>query len=119
MDPDPDPTPDPTPFFNDFKDVKKNYFFKFFSNNLSTGTVHHLQSKKFHFLLNFYVKILFCQALFQSAQHIYGKREGSGSGSVPLTNEDPDPGGPKTCRSCGSGSPSLLKIQKHSLTKGF
>ncbi len=26
------------------------------------------------------------QALFQSAQHLYEKREGSGSGPVPLTN---------------------------------
>ncbi len=34
---DPDPTPDPTPFFNDFKGV-------LFFYNLSTGTVHHLQS---------------------------------------------------------------------------
>jgi hypothetical protein len=28
---------------------------------------------------------MFLQALFQSAQHIYEKREGSGAGSVPLT----------------------------------
>ncbi len=32
------------------------------------------------------------QALFQSGRHLCEKREGSGSGSVPL---DPDPGGPK------------------------
>ncbi len=33
-------------------------------------------------------------------------REGSGSGSVPLTNGSvPDPGGPETC---GSGSPTIL-----------
>jgi hypothetical protein len=77
MDPDPDPTPDPTPFFNDFKDVK-NIFFIFFYCNLSTGTSSS----------SFCGKILFCQALFQSAQHIEGKREGSGagSGSVPVTN---------------------------------
>jgi hypothetical protein len=37
------------------------------------------------------------QALFQSTQHLYKKRQGSGS--VPLTN------GPKTC---GSGSPTLF-----------
>ncbi len=34
------------------------------------------------------------QALFQSAQHLYEKREGSGAGSIPMTNSDP--GGPKT-----------------------
>jgi hypothetical protein len=81
--PDPDPIPDPTPFFNGFMDVKKKipYFFL-----LTYQQVHHLQSKKFNFLQKFSVKILFCQAFFQSAQDIYGKREGSGSGSVPLTN---------------------------------
>ncbi len=42
-------------------------------------------------MLKFCVKILFCQELCQSAQDIYGKLEGSGSGSVPL--------------SIGSGSP--------------
>ncbi len=53
-------------------------------------------------MLKFYL-----QALFQSVQHIYEKREGSGHGSVPLTNDpDPDPGGAKTCGSCGSGSRS-------------
>ncbi len=45
----------------------------------------------------------FLQALYQSAQHLYEKRERSGS--VPL-----DPGGPKTC---GSGSPRLPAATKH------
>ncbi len=51
---DPDPTLDPTPFFNDFKDAKNIFFFI----------------------------ILFCRQCFrlQSAQHIYEKRKGSGSG---------------------------------------
>ncbi len=44
------------------------------------------------------------QALFQSAQHLYEKREGAGSGSVPVTDPDLDLGGPKTS---GSGSPTL------------
>ncbi len=57
-------------------------------------------------MLKFYL-----QALFQSAQHIYEKREGSGHGSVPLTNDpDPDPGGPKTCGCCGSGSGSKTLV---------
>jgi hypothetical protein len=85
--PDPGPTPDPTPFFNDFKDTKKNVFL-FFSYNLPTGTSSSVL--KIYFLLKFCVKILFCQALFQSAQDIYEKREGSragsASGSAPLTN---------------------------------
>ncbi len=50
------------------------------------------------------------QAFFQSAQHLYEKREGSGAGSdldpdPYLWLMDPDPGGPKTC---GSVSPTLL-----------
>ncbi len=44
-------------------------------------------------MLNFILK-----AVFQSAQQLYEKREGSGAGSIPLTN------GPKTC---GSGAPTL------------
>ncbi len=83
----PDPTPDPTPFFNDFKDVKKKFFFKFFSYNVPTGTSSSVL--KMLFLLKFCVKILFCQALFQSAQDIYEKREGSGSGR--LKNMVPNP----------------------------
>jgi hypothetical protein len=66
--------------------------------------------------IQFFAKIL-CQnfilkALFQSAQHLYEKWEGAGSGSIPLTLMDPDPGGPKT------GYPTLnlqlsLNWQKH------
>jgi hypothetical protein len=54
------------------------------------------------------VKILFCQAFFQSAQHIYGKREGSeaGSGSIPLTVGSRS-GRPKKCGT-GPGSPTLI-----------
>jgi hypothetical protein len=39
----------------------------------------------------------FCQSLFQSVQHLYEKREGSGSGSIPLTNGS-GPGSPKNMR---------------------
>ncbi len=79
--------------------MPKNIFFPFFFLITCRPEVHNLRS----FVLKFYL-----QALFQSAQHIYEKkREGSGHGSVPLTNDpDPDPGGPKTCGSCGSGSRS-------------
>ncbi len=64
--------PDPTPFFSYFKDVKKIVFHIFFLKLTRT------------------LKVKFCdntfilQALFQSAQHFYEKREGSES--VPLTN---------------------------------
>jgi hypothetical protein len=84
MDPDPDPTPDPAPFFIDFKDAKKkiSYFFL-----ITCSQAHHLQSKKFNFLLKILCLNVILQALFQFAQHINEKREGSGagSGSVPLT----------------------------------
>ena len=64
------------------------------------------------------------QSLFQSAQHIYEKREGSraGSGSVPLTTGS---GRRKTCGSCGfrsgSGSPTLAPTNKtlHRLRRKF
>jgi hypothetical protein len=73
---------------------------------------HHLQPEKFNDLLKFRAEIIF-QALFQSAQHIYEKREGYGSVSDPdpylcLKDRDPDPGGPKTC---GSGSRTLLCVK--------
>jgi hypothetical protein len=86
-DPDPDPTPDPTTFFNDFKDLpNKLEFFPFFSL-ITNPQVHHLQALKLNFLLKYCVKILLCQAIFQSAQHIYGK------------GKDPDPGGPTLVKS--------------------
>jgi hypothetical protein len=66
------------PFFDDFKDVKKLFIFHIFSYNLPT--VPYIIFS----LVKICVKILFCQELFQSAQDIYGKREGSGS--IPLTN---------------------------------
>ena len=68
---DQDPTPDPTPFFSDFKDAKKY----FFSYNLPAGIIRIFSFKNF-----------ILQALFQSAQHLCEKREGSGPGSIPLAN---------------------------------
>ncbi len=110
MDQDPDSSPDPTPFFIDFKDAKKNFFSIFFF--LTFPQAYHLQSKKFDFL----------HALFQSAQNIYEKREGSvsGSGSIPLTNGSGS-GRPKNMRilripiaGSGSGSPNTaLRSSSH------
>ncbi len=54
----------PTPFFSDFKDAKKNYFLSY---NLHAGIM----------------SLIYCFR-FQSAQHLYEKRKGSGSRSVPL-----------------------------------
>jgi hypothetical protein len=61
---DPYPTPDPTPFFNDVKDVKKIIVFSFFSF-LSTPKYIIFSLKLFN---KIFVQILFCQALFPSAQ---------------------------------------------------
>ncbi len=52
------------------------------------------------------------QALFQFAQHIYEKGKDPEPSPEPhLWLLDPDPGGPKTCGSCGSvsGSPNTDK----------
>jgi hypothetical protein len=86
MDPDPDPTPDPTPFFNDFKDVKKNFFSYFFF--ITYPQVHHLQSLIFCELV---LKLCFFKHYFSPLKTFMRKRK------------EPDPGGPKTCGSCESG----------------
>jgi hypothetical protein len=89
VDPDPDPTPDLTLIFSDFKDATKklSYFFL-----ITYPQARYLKSlKKFYSLLKFIL-----QALFQSGQHLNEKWEGSG--------------GPKTCRSCGSGSTTLISF---------
>jgi hypothetical protein len=78
---DPDPTPDPSTFFIDFKDAKNIFIFFY---NLSTGTSS--SDQKILFFSKFLCKNFILQALFQSSQHIYEKREGSGSGSLPMTN---------------------------------
>jgi hypothetical protein len=73
---------------------KKIFFSTFFSHNLPTGTS--LQSKKLNFLLKLCVKILFCRHYFNPLNTFMRKGK--------------DPGDPKTCGSCGSGSgsPTLL-----------
>jgi hypothetical protein len=92
LDPEPDPIPDQTPFFSDFKDARKIFFSNFLSYNLPAGTLSSVLRIKFCY--NFIL-----QALFQSAQHLYEKKE----------LMDPDPGGSTMCRSgSGSGSPTLI-----------
>jgi hypothetical protein len=102
MDPDLDldPTPDPTSFFIDFKNAKKYLFSYFFL--ITCPQAHHRQSKKLKFLLNFCVRILF-------SRHYLNIFMRKGKDLDPdtylwLKDPDPDPGGPKKCGPCGSGS---------------
>ncbi len=60
---DPDPTPDPTPVFIDFKNATKNICFHIFFL-IACPQAHHLQYKKFNFLLKLCVKILFSRHYF-------------------------------------------------------
>ncbi len=71
---------DPTPFFSNFKDVKKK--FRIFSYNLSAGTLSSVYNLLLCFKDNFVLNFIL-QTLFQSAQHLYEKKEESGA---PLTN---------------------------------
>ncbi len=104
MDPAPDPTPDPTYFFNDFKDAKNNIFFILFL--IICQQAHLLQSKKCYFLRKkFCVRILFCRHFFSPLNTSLRKGKDPDPAQY-LWLMDPDPGGPKTCRSCGSGSGS-------------
>ncbi len=100
MDPDPDTTPDPTSFFIDFKDTKKIFFSYFFRTCQQT---HHLQSKKFNYLLKFCVKIIYCRRYYSPLNT--SMRKGKDPDPY-LLLLDPDPGGPTTCGSLGSGSGS-------------
>jgi hypothetical protein len=78
-----DPDPDPTPYFNDFKDAKKILFFIFFYN-LPAGTLSSVFKAKRG--RNKKSKSLY------PTRHLYEKREGYGSGSIPLKMDpDPDP----------------------------
>ncbi len=74
----------------------------------------HLQSKKCNFLLKFCVKILFCRHYFSPLNTFM--RKGKDPDLEPEPDPDPylwlmdlDPGGPKTCGSSGSGSPTLVQ----------
>ncbi len=70
---------------------------------------HYLYSSKFDFWLKLCVKF-YLEALFQSAQHLYEKKGKYPDPDPYLWLLDPDPGGPKKCGSCGSGSPTLETI---------
>jgi hypothetical protein len=91
--------------------LQKKYLFSYFFL-ITCPQAHHLQSKKFNFLLKFCVKILFSRHYFNTFMR-KGKDPDPDLESEPdpypyiwLMDPDPDPGGPKTC---GSGSPTLEK----------
>jgi hypothetical protein len=62
---------------------KISYFFL-----ITYPQAYYLQSYSYksNFLLKLCVKILFCKHYFSPLKHLYEKRKGFGSGSVPLTN---------------------------------
>jgi hypothetical protein len=76
--------PDPTPFFNDFKNAKNICFHIFFL--ITCPQAHHLQSKKFNFLLTFFVKILFCRHNFSPLNTFM--RKGKDPEPDPNTDQD-------------------------------
>jgi hypothetical protein len=90
-----------------FKDAKKKFHIFF----LTCPQAHHLQSKKFNFLLKFCFKILFCWHYLSSLHTFMRKKKDPERDSYLGLM---DPGGPKTY---GSGSPTLLVSSKLSLFK--
>jgi hypothetical protein len=68
-DPDLDPTPDPTSFVTDLKDTKIFFFSSYFFL-LTCPQAHHLQSKKFNFLLNFVLKFYFVDIISVHSTHL-------------------------------------------------
>jgi hypothetical protein len=89
-------------FLHWFWRCKKNIFPCFLL--LTCPQAHHFQSKKYNFLLKFCVKMLICRHYFSPLNTIYEKKEGSGSGSVPLTNGS------------GSGRPKNMRILRNRIS---
>ncbi len=108
----PDPVLTPGPFFSSLiLRMPKKHFFKNFPYTLPTGT----SSLVKNFFINF-AGI----TVFQSAQHIYEKRERSGarSGSVPLTGNGSGFRMAQKHADFGSRSPTLLS-KASSLAENF
>ncbi len=76
------------------------HFFSYFFL-MTYPQARYLQSLKFNFLLKFCVKIPILLTLFQSAQHLYEKREGSAEPDPYIWLMDPD---------LDPGYPTLIKI---------
>jgi hypothetical protein len=94
--------PDPAIFVIDLQDAKNNFLTNFSANYFLKVHLHHFskikkvqrkpQNSRIQGFYNY-----FCLT-------IEGSVSGAGSGSIPLTSgSDPDPGGPKTSGSDGSG----------------
>jgi hypothetical protein len=91
---------DPTPFFINFKDAKILFFLHiFFIFFLFTcPQAHHLQSKKFNFLLKFCVKILFCRHYFSPLN------------AFMIKGKDPDPDPQHWFEQCSNEDIDLLNL---------
>jgi hypothetical protein len=90
------PPPDPTPFFSSVNLRMQKRFFSSYFFLITYPQAQYLQSYTIFaklLCLNFIL-----QALFKSAQHLYEKKEGSGSGFIPMTNGS------------GSGRPKNMRI---------
>ncbi len=88
-------------FLHWFLRMSKKKIFIFFL--ITCQQAHHLQSKKFNFLLNVCVKILFCRHYFNPLNTSMRKGKDPHLWIRRIRLMDPDLGGPKTCGSCGSG----------------
>ncbi len=87
----------------DFKNARQNICFHIFL--MTCPHANHLHFKKFNFLLQFCVQIIFCMNYFSPLNTFMRK----GKDPDPyFWLIDPDPG-PITCGSCGSGFPTLVK----------
>jgi hypothetical protein len=94
--------------FSDFKYAKK-IFFKFFSYHLPTGKLSSIL--KFSFFAKILCKNFVLNHYFSPLNTFMRKGKDPDQEPEPDPNFlliDPDPGGPKTCGSCGSGSPILF-----------
>ncbi len=117
MDPAPDPSTDPTSSLI-LRMQQKIYLiyriiFSYFFL-ITCHQAHHLQSKKFNFLLKFCVKFLFCRHYLSPLNTSMRKGKDPDPDLWIMDPEpdtdlwlmDPDPGTPETC---GSGSPTFNK----------
>ncbi len=82
-------------FLHGFKRCKKNIFSPYFFLLLLKGHKHHLQSKKFNFLLKLWVKILFCRHYFSPLNTSMRKGKDPDPDPYYLRLMDPEPGGQK------------------------
>jgi hypothetical protein len=75
--------------------MQKKYLFSYFFL-ITCPQAHHLQFKKFNFLLKFCNKILVCKHYFST----FMRKGRDPDPYLCLMDPDPNAGGPKTCGSC-------------------